>query len=90
MKNYRFKIFVLFFVCLLLPLIFYGQSTDSGNESTKKKKSAMQKAKDREANEQMIRNIARMLKKEDYQSIQCAGIDDSIVTFEEEALTSLV
>ena len=46
--------------------------------------------KDREANEQMIRNIARMLKKEDYQSIQCAGIDDSIVTFEEETLTSLV
>ena len=46
--------------------------------------------KDREANEQMIRNIARMLKKEDYQSIQCAAIDDTVVTFEEEALTSLV
>ena len=46
--------------------------------------------KDREANEQTIKNIARMLKKEDYQSIQCAAIDDTVVTFEEEALTSLV
>ena len=46
--------------------------------------------RDREANEQTIKNIARMLKKEDYQSIQCAGIDDTVVTFEEEALTSLV
>jgi hypothetical protein len=46
--------------------------------------------KDREANEQTIKNIARMLKKEDYQSIQCASIDDTVVTFEEEALTSLV
>jgi len=31
-----------------------------------------------------------MLKKEDYQSIQCIGIDDSVVSYEEEALTSLV
>jgi len=46
--------------------------------------------KDREANELAIKNIARMLKKEDYQSIQCVGIDDSVVSYEEEALTSLV
>jgi len=46
--------------------------------------------KDREANELAIKNIARMLKKEDYQSIQCIGIDDSVVSYEEEALTSLV
>jgi hypothetical protein len=46
--------------------------------------------KDREANELAIKNIARMLKKEDYQLIQCVGIDDSVVSYEEEALTSLV
>jgi hypothetical protein len=46
--------------------------------------------KDREANELAIKNIARMLKKEDYQSIQCVGIDDSVVIYEEEALISLV
>ena len=46
--------------------------------------------KDREANELAIKNIARMLKKEDYQLIQCVRIDDSVVSYEEEALTSLV
>jgi hypothetical protein len=46
--------------------------------------------KDREANELAIKNIARMLKKEDYQSIQCVGIDDRVVYYEEESLTSLV
>ena len=46
--------------------------------------------KDREANELAIKNIARMLKKEDYQLIQCVGTDDSIVSYEEESLTSLV
>jgi hypothetical protein len=46
--------------------------------------------KDREANELAVKNIARMLKKEDYQLIQCVRIDDSVVSYEEEALTSLV
>ncbi len=46
--------------------------------------------KDREANELTIKNIARMMRKEDYQSIQCASEDNSVVTFEEEALISLV
>jgi hypothetical protein len=46
--------------------------------------------KDREANELAIKNIARMLKKEDYQLIQCVGIDDSVFSYEEETLTSLV
>ena len=46
--------------------------------------------KDREANELTIKNIARMMRKEDYQRIQCASEDNSIVTFEEEALISLV
>ena len=46
--------------------------------------------KDREANELTIKNIARMMRKDDYQSIQCASEDDSVVTFEEEALISLV
>lgn len=47
-------------------------------------------SKDKKANSETIKSIARMLKKEDYQSIQCAAIDDTVVTFEEEALTSLV
>lgn len=47
-------------------------------------------SKDKKANNETIKSIARMLKKEDYQSIQCAAIDDTVVTFEEEALTSLV
>lgn len=46
--------------------------------------------KDREANELTIKNIARMMRKEDYQRIQCAAADDSVVTFEEETLISLV
>lgn len=46
--------------------------------------------KDREANELTIKNIARMMRKEDYQSIQCASEDNSVVTFEEETLISLV
>jgi hypothetical protein len=47
-------------------------------------------SKDKKANSETIKSIAKMLKKEDYQSIQCAAIDDTVVTFEEEALTSLV
>jgi hypothetical protein len=47
-------------------------------------------SKDKKANSETIKTIARMLKKEDYQSIQCAAIDDTVVTFEEAALTSLV
>ena len=47
-------------------------------------------SKDKKANSETIKNIARMLKKEDYQSIQCAAADDSVVTFEEETLISLV
>lgn len=46
--------------------------------------------KDREANELTIKNIARMMRKEDYQRIKCASEDDSVVTFEEETLISLV
>ena len=46
--------------------------------------------KDREANESTIKNIARMMRKEDYQSIQCAAEDDSVITFEEETLISLL
>jgi len=47
-------------------------------------------SKDKKANSETIKSIARMLKKEDYQLIQCVGIDDSVVSYEEEALTSLV
>lgn len=46
--------------------------------------------KDREANEITIKNIAKMMRKEDYQTIQCAAEDDSVVTFEEQELVSLV
>lgn len=46
--------------------------------------------KDSEANELTIKNIARMMRKEDYQTIQCAAADDSVVTFVEEELVSLV